>query len=96
MYISHYSGACLEGHPIGHTNVVFEDRWSLRTDSITLKCWIFCQEYLGFQYRWSFMAVISQDRFHFIMLSPAWLLSVLVLYNLTVKLPFYRPNLVRW
>ncbi len=35
--------------PIGHKNVVSQDRWSLVTGSFTLKCVIFCQEYLVFQ-----------------------------------------------
>ncbi len=37
----------LKDYPIGHTNVVFQDRWSLATVSITLKCRTFCQEYVG-------------------------------------------------
>ncbi len=46
-----YSGTCLERLPIGRINVVSQDRWSLVTGSITLKCWTFCQEYLVFQDR---------------------------------------------
>ncbi len=53
----------LKDHPIGHTNVVSQDRWSLVTGLITLKCRTFCQEYLVSQDRWSLMAVVSQDRF---------------------------------
>ena len=44
--------------------MVSEDRWSLVTDSVKLKCRTFCQDYLVFQGRWSLMAVVSQDRFH--------------------------------
>ncbi len=48
-------------HPIGHTNMVSQERW---TGSISLKCSTFWQEYLVFQDRWSLMAVVSQERFH--------------------------------
>ena len=61
-----YSGTCLVRPPplIGHKNMVSQDRWSLVTGSITLKCTIFCQIYAIFQDRWSFTAVVCQDRFH--------------------------------
>ncbi len=39
----------LKDWPIGHKNVVSQDRWSLVTGSIILKCWLFCQEYVVFQ-----------------------------------------------
>ncbi len=51
-------------HPIHHTNVVCQDRWSLVTGSVMLKCRSFCQICVVFQDRWSLMAVVSQDRFH--------------------------------
>ena len=61
-----YSGTCLERPPhcTGHKIVVSQDRWSLVTGSITLKCRNFCQGYLVFEDRLSLMAVVSQDRFH--------------------------------
>ncbi len=43
----------LKDHPIGHENVVSQDKWSLVTGSATLKCVTFCQEYL-----------VSQDKFY--------------------------------
>ena len=60
----------LQDHIMGHTIVASEDRWALVTGSITLKYThdivlsTFCQKYLVFQDRWSFMAVVSHDRFH--------------------------------
>ncbi len=48
----------LKDHPIDHKNVVSEDRWSVMTGSITLKCGTFCQEYLVFQDGWSFIRVV--------------------------------------
>ncbi len=54
----------LKDYPTCHTNVVSQDRWSLATCSVTLKCRTFCYEYLVFQDRWSLMAVASQERFH--------------------------------
>ncbi len=54
----------LKDHPIGHKDVVFQDRWSLVTGAIALKYRTFCQKNLVFQDRWSLMAVVSQDRFH--------------------------------
>ncbi len=54
----------LKDHPIGHKNVVCQDRWSLVTGSVILKCGSFCQKCVVFQDRWSLMAVVSQDRFH--------------------------------
>ncbi len=44
--------------------MVCQDRWSLVTGSVTLKCRSFCKKCVVFQDRWSFMAVESQDRFH--------------------------------
>ncbi len=55
-------------HPIGHKNVVRQDRWSLVTGSVVLKCGSFCQKCVVCQDRWSLMAVVSQDRFHCIQL----------------------------
>ena len=54
----------LKDHPIGHTNVVSQDRWSLVTGSVTMKCGSFYQEYLIFQDRRSVTAEVSQNRFH--------------------------------
>ncbi len=54
----------LKDHPAGHKNMVSQDRWSFVTGSVALKCGTFCQEYVGLQDGWSFMAVDSQDRFH--------------------------------
>ncbi len=54
----------LKDHPMGHTNVVSEDRWSLVAGSITLQYRTFSPKYLVFQDRWSFIAVVSQEMFH--------------------------------
>ncbi len=56
----------LKDHPIGHTNVVSQDRWSLVTGSITLK-WRTSSQVV-FQDRWSLMAMVSQDMFHCMMI----------------------------
>ena len=48
----------LEDRPIGHKNVVSQDRWSLVTGSVAMKYRTLCQEYMVFQDRWSLMAVI--------------------------------------
>ncbi len=54
----------LTDHPIGHTNIVFQDSGgSLVTGSMAPKCMTFCQEYLVLQDKWSLTAVVSQDRF---------------------------------
>ncbi len=45
--------AVLKRHPIGHQNVVCQDRWSLVTGSVTLKCRSFCQKCVVCQDRWS-------------------------------------------
>ncbi len=42
-----------KGHPIGHKNVVCQDRWSLVWGSVILKCGSFCQNCVVFQDRWS-------------------------------------------
>ncbi len=54
----------LKDHPMGHKNLVCEDRWSLVTGSVMLKCRSFCPKCVVFQDRWSLMAVVSHDRFH--------------------------------
>ncbi len=54
----------LKDRLICHKNRVSQDRWSLVTGSITLKCRTSWQEYVVLQDMWSFMAVVSQDRFH--------------------------------
>ena len=54
----------LKDHPIGQKNVVSQDKWSLATGSVILKCRTFCQECVAFEDRWSLMGVVSQDRFH--------------------------------
>ncbi len=43
-------------HPICLKNVVCQDRWSLVTGSVTLKCWSFYQKCVVCQDRWSLMA----------------------------------------
>ena len=45
--------AVLKDHPIGHKNVVCQDRWSLLTGSVILKCRSFCPKCVVFQDRWS-------------------------------------------
>ncbi len=62
----------LKDHPIGRKNVVCQDRWSLVTGSVILKCRFFCQKYVVCQDRWSLMAVVSQDRFHCTMVYSGW------------------------
>ncbi len=57
----------LKDHPIGHKNVVCQDRWSLVTGSVILKCRS-CQKCVVFQDRWSLIPVVSQDRFHCILI----------------------------
>ncbi len=64
MFFPCYSGICLENHPIGHNNVVSQDRWSLRTGYVILKCRSFCQTCVVFQDRWSLMAVVCPHSFH--------------------------------
>ncbi len=54
----------LKDHPIGHKNVVCQDRWSLVTGSEILKCRSFCRKCVVCQDRWSLMAVVFQERFH--------------------------------
>ena len=44
----------LKDHPIGHKNVVCQDRWSLVTGSVLLKCRS-CQKRVVCQDRWSLM-----------------------------------------
>ncbi len=53
----------LKDHPIGHKNVVCQDRWSLVTGSVILKCRSFYQKCVVCQDRWSLMAAVSQDSF---------------------------------
>ncbi len=50
----------LKDHPIGHENVVSQDRY-LVTGSITLKYRTFCQEYLVFQDMWSHGSGLSRQ-----------------------------------
>ena len=56
----------LKDHPIGHKNVVCQDRWSLVTGSVILKCGS-CQKCVVCQDRWSLVAVAFQDKFHCIL-----------------------------
>ena len=51
-------------HPICHKNVVCQDRWSLVTGSVILKCWSFYRKCVVCQDRLSLMALVSEDRFH--------------------------------
>ena len=53
----------LKDHPIGHKNMVSQDRWSLATDSFKLKYWTFCQNLMVLKDRWSLIAAVSQDSF---------------------------------
>ncbi len=46
--------------------MVLQEGWSLVRGSNALECET-CQEYVVLQDRWSFMAVVSQDRFHCIL-----------------------------
>ncbi len=39
----------LKDHPTGHNKVVCQDRWSLVTGSVILKCRSFCQKSVVFQ-----------------------------------------------
>ena len=59
-----YLEPVLTNHPIGHKNMISQDRWSLVTGWFTLKCKTFCPKLVVLQDRWSLMAVVSQDRFH--------------------------------
>ncbi len=43
----------LKDRPVGYKYMVLQDRLSLVTGSITLKCVTFCQEYMVLQNRWS-------------------------------------------
>ncbi len=60
----YYSRTCLESPSQSPDikNVVPQDRRSLVTGSITLKCKT-CLECVVFQERWSLLAVVSQDTF---------------------------------
>ena len=51
----------LKDHPICYNHLVSQNRCSLVTGSMTLKCRTFCLEYVVLQNRWSTMAVVSQD-----------------------------------
>ncbi len=51
----------LKDHTIGHKSIVSQDKWSLMTGSISLKCGTFCQEYLVRRLKTgSLMEVVSQ------------------------------------
>ena len=41
--------AALKDRPIAHTNMISQDRWSLVTGSVALKCGTFYQEYVIIQ-----------------------------------------------
>ncbi len=59
-----YCYTVLKDRPIRHKNMVSQDRWSLVTGSFTLKC-VTCPKLVVLQdSRWSLMTVVSQDRFH--------------------------------
>ncbi len=73
----------LKDHPIGHKNVVCQDRWSLVTGSVMLKCRSFCQKCMVFQDRWS-LAVVSWDRFHCIQIQ--WIYYMYIRLYLRRKL----------
>ncbi len=46
----------LKGCPVGHKNVVFQDRWSCWHVSVAFKGRTFCQEYVVLQDRWCLKA----------------------------------------
>ncbi len=56
-----YVEPVLKDHPIGHKNIVSQDRWSLVTCLVILKCSSFWQKCVVFQDRWSLMAVVSRQ-----------------------------------
>ena len=51
----------LKDHPIGHKNVVCQDRWSLVTGSVIFKCRSFWWKCMVCQDRWSLVAVVSRQ-----------------------------------
>ncbi len=53
----------LKDHPIGHKNVVCQDRWSLVTGSVILKCRSYCRKYVVCQDRWSHGSGLSKQLF---------------------------------
>ncbi len=75
-----YSRTCLE-----HKIMVSQDRWSLVTGSFTSKCRTFCQNLIVLQDRWSFVIVVSHDRFYCI----ATLISELII-SLFLDLRFFQ------
>ena len=58
-----YSRTFLKDHPIGHENVVCQNRWSLVTGSVILKWRSFRRKCVVCQER-SLMVVVSRERFH--------------------------------
>ncbi len=61
----------LKDHRIGHKNVVSQDRWSLVTSSVTMKCIGISVRnihvhVIGLQDKWPPMAVVSQHSFQYI------------------------------
>ena len=53
----------LKDHPIGHRNVVCQDRWSLVTGSVIMKCTgrSFCRKCMVCQDRWSHGSGLSRQ-----------------------------------
>ncbi len=56
--------SAMKDRPIGHKNMVSQDRWSLVTGSVALKCGTFCPEYMYVVLadKWSLMAVVSHNQ----------------------------------
>ena len=72
----------LKDHPIGHKNVVHQDRWWKVTGSVILKYKSFCQKSVVCEDRWSLMAVVFQDRFRCIDLLVCHVYAILYCYSL--------------
>ncbi len=50
----------LKDQPFGEKNMLSQDRWSLVTGSVVLKCWSFCKKCVVFQDRWSHFSGLSR------------------------------------
>ena len=60
----------LKDHPIGHKNLVCQDRWSLATGSVILKCMSFCRKCMALSrnvvsWQWSLKTGFTVERFIF-------------------------------
>ncbi len=83
-------------HPNGHKNVVCQDRWSLVTGSVVLKCRFFWRKCMVCQDRWSLMAVVSQDRFHCIYFQFKYSIVLTIVCYLIVPLSSYVIVTANW